>query len=232
MGHLICNKCEAVYWKPKGQHDVPHSCGQDVGRKERVFVSCSWPECQDKVRCLVLPPSKFQRYTRYRVSIGRMASTIRYPICETHQKRIMEMLGEGYKLNGIKAIINGQDIIASRRVSAPLTRLVIYDKTHGKCEECSAELEFSGKWHADHITPIFKGGTTSFANLRALCIDCHDRKTALEKSEANKARYGVDTSHGWHNRHQLLQLLTRKDQEIARLKTIIAGHVSEEEMAG
>lgn len=232
MGHLVCEKCEAIYWKPKGQQGAPHNCGSYTGRKERSLVSCSWPECRESVRCLVLQPTKLQGYTRYRMSVGRMASSVRYPICEFHQKRIIEMLGVGYRLNGIKAIVNGQDIIASRRVSAPLTRLVVYDKTRGKCEECSVELEFAGKWHADHITPIFKGGVTSFSNLRAVCTNCHTKKTSLEKSEANKTRYGVDTSHGWHNRRQLIELLAKKDKEIARLKTIIAGYASEEEMAG
>lgn len=210
---------------------MPHNCSRTTGRKERTLVACSWPECSERVRCLVLPPSKFQNYTRYRVNIGSMAASIRYPVCEFHQKRIVEMLGTGYKLNGIKAIINGQDVLASKRVSAPLTRLVIYEKTDGACADCCTPLEFNGRWHADHVRPIFRGGLTTFSNLQALCTACHDKKTSLEKSDFNKKRYSME-QRSWQNRHQLLQLIEKQNREIARLKTIIASYANEEEMAG
>lgn len=176
-------------------------------------------------------PNKIRPYPRYRVEAGHFAGLVRYPICETHRERIYSVLGGTVKLNGIKAIINGQDILASKRVSAPLTRLVIYDKTDGACACCSTHLEFKSRWHVDHITPIFRGGLTTFSNMQALCTVCHDKKTSSEKSEFNKKRYSIE-QRSWQNRYQLLQLIEKQNLEIMRLKTIIAGHVSEEEMAG
>lgn len=176
-------------------------------------------------------PNKIRPYATYRVESGHFAGIVRYPICEEHRARIYSVLGRNVKLNGIKAIVNGQDILASKRVRAPLTRLVVYDKTNGACADCSASLEFNGRWHVDHIHPIFKGGLTTFSNMQALCTVCHDKKTSCEKSEFNKKRYSIE-QRSWQNRHQLLQLIEKQNHEIARLKTIIAGYASEEEMAG
>ena len=176
-------------------------------------------------------PNKIRPYVTYRIESGHFAGLVRYPICEEHRSRIYSVLGDGVKLNGIKAIVNGQDILATKRVSSPLTRLVVFDKTGGDCADCETPLEFKGRWHVDHIHPIFKGGVTTFSNMQALCTACHDKKTSGEKSEFNKKRYGIE-QRSWQNRHQLLQLIEKQNREIARLKTIIAGYASEEEMAG
>lgn len=197
----------------------------------RIAVSCIWPGCCEHVLAREHAPNKVRPYTTYRIQSGRFAGLVRYPICESHRERIYDVLGGDVKLNGIKAIVNGQDILATKRVSAPLTRLVIFDKTNGNCAHCSDKLQFGGKWHVDHIHPIFKGGVTTFSNMQALCTACHDKKTSVEKTEFNKKRYSID-HRSWQNRHQLLQVIEKQNIEIARLKTIIAGYASEEEMAG
>ena len=45
---------------------------------------------------------------------------------------------------------------------------------------------------ADHITPRSKGGADSLANLRGLCIPCHNSRRY--GGEPRAMRYGVD---GW-----------------------------------
>lgn len=197
----------------------------------RIPVSCVWPGCSGHVMAREHAPNKIRPYITYRVESGHFAGLVRYPICEDHRSRIHSVLGDNVRLNGIKAIVNGQDILASKRVCAPLTRLVIYDKTNGACADCSIPLEFKSRWHVDHIHPIFKGGLTTFSNMQALCTSCHDKKTSSEKSEFNKKRYSIE-QRSWQNRHQLLQLIEKQNQEIVRLKTIIAGYVCNEELAG
>lgn len=235
MGHLICHTCDAVYWKPKGQQDVPHSCGDYTGRKERELVACSWPKCTEHVRCLVLQPSKFQNYTRYRVSVGRMASSVRYPICEVHQKRIMEMLGPNYKTNGIKAVIRKSDEpFATRSLGYPMARLVLWDIAGECCQKCSKPLSFNAKreWEVDHVIPVSLGGQTSYDNLQVLCVECHEEKSRPERGIANSKRFDGMKSVRWHSHHQKDLLISKQNLEIARLKTIIASYANEEEMAG
>lgn len=37
-------------------------------------------------------------------------------------------------------------------------------------------------WHVDHITPLFRGGAgVGIANIQILCVNCHRKKTALER---------------------------------------------------
>lgn len=47
----------------------------------------------------------------------------------------------------------------------------------GKCERCGRR---GRRLQADHITPVSQGGTHDLANLQALCLTCHRRKTAAE----------------------------------------------------
>lgn len=49
-----------------------------------------------------------------------------------------------------------------------------------KCARC----QMTTGLHLDHITPLFKGGDNSAANLQWLCADHHREKTALELQAA------------------------------------------------
>lgn len=51
-----------------------------------------------------------------------------------------------------------------------------YLVARGKCENCGKPLE--PNWHADHIQPYSKGGTTTLDNLQALCPECNWKKGA------------------------------------------------------
>lgn len=48
------------------------------------------------------------------------------------------------------------------------------------CSNCKKNFtQNKNKLQTDHIAQISKGGLNSLVNLRALCIDCHKKKTAL-----------------------------------------------------
>ena len=196
----------------------------------RVPVPCVWPGCTDHVMARELPPNKRAIFTRYRVETGHFAGLVRYPICEAHRARIYEVFGHRAKLNGIKAIINGQTEAESKRVGGRLSRLVVFDKTNGHCADCKRILAFTERWHADHIVPLYKGGPTKFDNLQALCSSCHNEKSRIEKIDANKDRYGDQKS--WATRHQLKATINELRKDNARLKSILARYVSEEEGVG
>lgn len=56
----------------------------------------------------------------------------------------------------------------------------ILDGQGGKCANCKSVLIKSGKgkYHADHIMPLSKGGTNWPENIQCLCPDCNVRKGA------------------------------------------------------
>lgn len=148
---------------------------------------------------------------------------------------VLEVLGPKFRLNGIKAIARKPDEpFASRNVGSPLVRLILWDRASGVCQSCNKDLAFNEKgiWEIDHITPISLGGPTALNNLQVLCVECHEEKSRPERGIANKRRFEAMRSERWHSHHQKDALIANLHQEIARLKTIIAGYASEEEMAG
>ncbi|MFC5387564.1 HNH endonuclease [Aquamicrobium segne] len=69
------------------------------------------------------------------------------------------------------------------------------------CRQCSQPAQ-----HADHITPISRGGAKrDAANLQSLCHPCHNQKTGLERQGKTWRLMGCDEhgmprdpSHPWH----------------------------------
>ena len=51
-------------------------------------------------------------------------------------------------------------------------------KQRGRCANCKTLL--SGKYHADHIGPLAKGGTNWIRNIQLLCPSCNLRKGAKD----------------------------------------------------
>jgi len=50
------------------------------------------------------------------------------------------------------------------------------------CQKCKRELpEYA--LEADHIIPLSQGGPDNMMNMQTLCIECHRRKTELEKTD-------------------------------------------------
>jgi 5-methylcytosine-specific restriction enzyme A len=70
----------------------------------------------------------------------------------------------------------------------------IMTRANHLCEQCAKDGKTTPAREVDHITPIFKGGTDALSNLAALCIPCHEAKTARDMGYKHKARIGLD---GW-----------------------------------
>jgi len=54
-------------------------------------------------------------------------------------------------------------------------------RDQGICYVCGRP----GATHVDHVVPASRGGSDDEANLRAICGECHGRKTAGEANAAN-----------------------------------------------
>lgn len=54
-------------------------------------------------------------------------------------------------------------------------RANLFERDNGYCCNCGV---LSNDWHADHITPVFLGGSAcDLGNFQTLCLDCHKEKT-------------------------------------------------------
>lgn len=72
----------------------------------------------------------------------------------------------------------------TRNLRSKKLRAELYYAYKGKCAICSASLP--DDWHADHIKPYSKGGTTNIHGMQPLCPRCNLRKgkTMLRKHQA------------------------------------------------
>ena len=52
---------------------------------------------------------------------------------------------------------------------------LLYILANGKCMICKKKLD--EKFHADHVVPFSKNGTTLLENGQALCPDCNLKKS-------------------------------------------------------
>lgn len=72
-------------------------------------------------------------------------------------------------------------------------RANLYDRDNGFCQSCGV---LSDNWHADHITPVFKGGSAcGLDNFQTLCIDCHKDKTKNQFYLATESHLSTISSH-------------------------------------
>ncbi len=60
-----------------------------------------------------------------------------------------------------------------RKRLTPLQKKKVGALAHWHCELCGQVLDES--YEVDHITPVSRGGSNDFSNLRALCRGCHGR---------------------------------------------------------
>jgi 5-methylcytosine-specific restriction endonuclease McrA len=63
--------------------------------------------------------------------------------------------------------------MAARRFR-PATRVALFLAGGGRCAVCGCRLQPA--WHADHVIPWHRGGTSDPANGQALCPQCNLRK--------------------------------------------------------
>jgi 5-methylcytosine-specific restriction enzyme A len=73
-------------------------------------------------------------------------------------------------------------------------RLRILARDNYLCQVCHAKGRTTPATHVDHILAKAKGGTDSEGNCRAICRECHDRKSIEEKG--HRVRKAI-TTEGW-----------------------------------
>jgi len=64
----------------------------------------------------------------------------------------------------------------------PFTRRNILDRDHGECAYCAVKLSLA-TMTVDHVFPTSRGGINDWANVRASCLDCNNRKGSELLSE-------------------------------------------------
>jgi 5-methylcytosine-specific restriction protein A len=73
-------------------------------------------------------------------------------------------------------------------------RQVVMNRANWLCEDCIKQARTTPAREVDHIIPLHKGGTDAIDNLAALCVPCHQAKTARDMGYRVKPRIGID---GW-----------------------------------
>ena len=62
------------------------------------------------------------------------------------------------------------------------------------CQDCAARGLVREATVPDHIVPLSLGGSDDDSNIRCLCADCHQTRTAEQFGHAARVTIGVD---GW-----------------------------------
>lgn len=62
------------------------------------------------------------------------------------------------------------------------------------CQDCRDKGRVTAAAQVDHVVPKAKGGTDALDNLRSLCRECHDEKSARDLGHRVRVRTGAD---GW-----------------------------------
>jgi 5-methylcytosine-specific restriction enzyme A len=68
-------------------------------------------------------------------------------------------------------------------------RLSILARDCGLCQPCQRNGVLTQAQQVDHIMPKSKGGTDDESNLQAICVACHDTKTAKDMGQAERTRF-------------------------------------------
>lgn len=77
----------------------------------------------------------------------------------------------------------------------PLTRRNILERDHNECAYCGVSLKVD-TMTIDHVYPTSRGGLNDWANVRASCLDCNNKKGDQLLSELGwgfRRRVGVPT---------------------------------------
>src|SRR5690625_3570785 len=53
------------------------------------------------------------------------------------------------------------------------------------CQPCLSAGRYTQAEEVDHIVPVANEGTDDMENLQAICVECHQAKTATEGNGAN-----------------------------------------------
>lgn len=188
----------------------------------REPVRCAWPGCTETMMARSYVHAK--GFVTYKTDLTKKGSYNRFPLCAAHKELCRTHLGHEVRPNGnLRWLDDPEHDLGSRTLGSKITRLVIFFKNGGNCSGCGVGRRFdkTDDWHIDHTLPVYKGGKTNFHNLQMLCVDCHSRKTAAEKSEVALLR-GRRTRLGrWMTHPQKDAVIVELRAENARLKALL-----------
>lgn len=73
--------------------------------------------------------------------------------------------------------------MTSRRSLSRLQRTRIFDAAKGICHLCGVRIhaERGEKWEAEHVNPLWLGGSDDESNMRPAHVHCHKDKSRGEK---------------------------------------------------
>jgi len=168
-----CYKCKIeksiiYFYKAKSKKDGLQSKCKDCEKsynlniRDKIKTSATTKNWKlsnpDKVKAdnkawgLANPDKVKAKYKKYQ------QATLDKGAAKTHKRRALKLNSGGtYAVKDIRLLIETQQ---------------------SKCVYCKVELilEGKGKYHIDHIMPLFLGGTNYPINLQALCPSCNMRK--------------------------------------------------------
>lgn len=222
-----CSNCGEEFSTPqslvKRRGDGTYCSRECKDSHGRETVVCFWPGCSNEMTCRSYTARDGAR--RYKTMLTRKGNYTLFPICREHMELCTRHLGENFRLNGrLRWLENLDHDMGSRAVAARVTRLVIFEKSKGKCASCGVERQFdqTDGWHIDHAVPVYQGGKTTFHNLQMLCVPCHDQKTAIEKSDVARRRGELGKIGRWMTHPEKDALIAALRAEIDDLRTRLA----------
>lgn len=87
-----------------------------------------------------------------------------------------------YDLNRTEKHSKGTNYTSNGRVKRNVSeskKKFVASNQQWKCASCNELL--NATYEIDHITPLYKGGTNEVSNLKALCRNCHGKKTLMDR---------------------------------------------------
>jgi hypothetical protein len=107
---------------------------------------------------------------------------------ESQQDRLMLLVSTRFsKLSNVRYLLHGTYLCTILSEGSRCARLKSLSK--GTCR--AGDL-----WQADHIIPVCDGGgIADLANLRTLCVPCHEQVTEQLVTS------GMNSHHGFQHRH-------------------------------
>ena len=95
----------------------------------------------------------------------------------------------------VRANIEGEPMVERTRGRKWMRiRSAVMARSNWLCQECTKQGRTTPALEVDHIKPLHKGGTDAMDNLAALCVPCHEAKTAKDMGYTVKVTIGPD---GW-----------------------------------
>lgn len=196
--------------------------------ESRLTIKCAWPGCESSVSVYL---------SQGFWGVGRKKESKRSrAYCPQCKAKVESVAGKAVRMNGFGRFFSKLEERREARVgNCDALRIFLLVSQDSECACCKKQLSYSGHpamWQVDHIKPVAIGGNSSIENLQALCTECHSEKSGRELKIVRPHAGKTATIKHWMTHYQKDQLIKSLQRDNARLKSVLASHVSEEEMAG